>query len=459
MDIESTPIPSKIKNIVNKVIAQSDISVFLKRKVKIDRKTGTIRVGKKKISYKEKNLHLVSLGKASGRMASFFLDKIYEDFETILIITPKYAPIRLKDPKGKALIVNSGHPVPDEDSLRAGRLLSDTAERMGEKDLVVYLISGGGSALVEKPLGKISIEDLIETNRLLLNSGATIREVNTVRKHISDIKGGRLAEKTYPAFSLTLLASDVPGDRPEDIASGPTVPDPTTYNDALKILELYGIRDKVPRSVISVLEEGALGKLPETPKPGNPIFDKTLSYMVATPHELLLELKKHLRRMGYRPYELTSRIVGESREIAKALASIAIDAIEGKSDIKPPAAVIMGGETSVTVKGKGMGGRAQELVVWFAREIYEEKPRAILIAMDTDGIDGITPVAGGYADENTWALILEKHGRKAIRLLKDNDTYTLLNSINHTIKTGFTGTNLNNVIIMLLEAGDKPLKY
>lgn len=349
-------------------------------------------------------------------------------------------------------VIYGEHPIPGPGSLKAGGALLEwarTASRSG--GTLLALVSGGGSAIAEVPLEGLGLGDLAEATRLLLASGATIDEVNAVRKHLSRIKGGRLAEAARPARILGLYASDVPGDRLDSIASGPTAPDPTTYADALRVIEFYDLRDKMPEAVVSILEAGARGELPETPKPGSPIFDGVENSLVAANIDVLNAIEGYLASRGYRVLKLTSRLEGESREVARVLASIALEVMDRGVPAEPPIAVLAGGETTVTVRGGGRGGRNQELALaWAWRMNYWGSTcEAGLLAMDTDGIDGVTDAAGALVTPADAARAREL-GMDPLDYLARNDSYALLSRLGALIKTGPTGSNLNSIVALIV---------
>ncbi len=348
-------------------------------------------------------------------------------------------------------VLGASHPVPDESSLRAAEALLEWARSAGAGDLVIVLVSGGGSALAEKPLDPLTLDDVKSTVRLLLRSGASIHEMNTVRKHISAIKGGRLAAAAHPARLVGLYASDVPGDRLDVIASGPTVPDPTTFEDALQVLRKYGLLGEVPRPVVELLERGARGMVEETPKPGDPRLARASNELVAANMDVLRGLTEDLRGMGFDTVILTSRLEGESREVGRALASITLEALERGVPVEPPAAIIAGGETTVKVKGGGVGGRNLELAASWALAVAYWNPEApaAMLAMDTDGIDGSSPAAGAIV-EPSMVEEARSMGLSFQDALDSNDTYTLLKKLGATIETGPTGTNLNSVAVILV---------
>ncbi len=404
---------------------------------------------------------VAAFGKAAPAMARAAVDTLGERVAGGVVVYPRWMDARV--PEGLEE-VRAGHPVPDEGSLRAGDAVVEWARSASSSGAgFLVLVSGGGSALVEKPREGIELEDLREATRLLLASGANIHEVNTVRKHLSLVKGGWLAKHAYPARVLGLYASDVPGDRLDSIASGPTVPDPTTFSDALEVIRFYGLEEAMPENVMDLLRRGARGLLEETPKPGDPVFTRVENQLVAANIDVLRGLAGRLEEAGYRVLILTSRLEGESRDAGRVLASIALEALERGVPEEPPLALLAGGETTVTLTGGGgRGGRNQELVLSFAVTLDywlpEEAPIGIL-AMDTDGIDGNSDAAGAYAlaGDARRARIEGLDPREA---LSRHDSYTVLSRLGRLIVTGPLESNLNSVVVVLIgeprEVEDKP---
>ncbi|MEB3851499.1 MAG: glycerate kinase, partial [Desulfurococcales archaeon] len=391
---------------------------------------------------------LVALGKGAPAMARGALEAIPR-VEGGLVAT-----VRGVDTGGLdgLEVVYGEHPVPGPGSLRAGEALLEWARLAGRsRGTLVALVSGGGSAIAEVPVEGVELGDIAEATRLLLASGASIDEVNTVRKHLSRIKGGRLAEAAAPARVLGLYASDVPGDRLDMIASGPTVPDPTTYADALRVLRRYGLYDRMPVRVVEALERGARGELPETPKPGSPVFGNVENRLVASNMDVLEAMRGWLEGRGYRVLVLTSRLEGESREVARVLAAIALESAGRGVPLEPPAAILAGGETTVTVRGPGRGGRNQELALaWAERMSYWGATcEAGLVALDTDGIDGVTDAAGA-AVLPLDAARARGEGLDPLEALDRNDSYTLLDRLGALVRTGPTGSNLNSVVAVIV---------
>ncbi|MCE4621936.1 MAG: glycerate kinase [Desulfurococcales archaeon] len=393
---------------------------------------------------------VIAFGKASVPMAKAAVEVLGDRVEGGVVVIPRWRePVKL----GNLEVIQANHPVPDEGSLEAGEAVIEWSRAASGKGLLV-LVSGGGSALVEKPQEGLTLEDLTRTTKLLLNSGANIHEINTVRKHLSMVKGGWLAKHAEPGPVYAYYASDVPGDRFESIASGPTAPDPTTYSDALLVLKRYELLGKVPMSVIKVLEEGASGRRPETPKPDDPVFRNVSNKLVAANIDVLIGLQNVLEEDGFNTLILTSRLDGDSREVGKALASITLEILERGVPIRPPAALLLGGETSVKVKNpEGRGGRNQELALSWLLHVDKwltDYGRVGLLAMDTDGIDGNSPAAGAIVVSGMSKLARDK-GFDPYLYLEENNSYELLRAIGSTIETGGLDSNLNSVVIILIK--------
>ncbi|MEM1601422.1 MAG: DUF4147 domain-containing protein, partial [Sulfolobales archaeon] len=300
---------------------------------------------------------VLGFGKASASMALAVEEVLGDLIIDGIVIVPK----GLKPPKlGRIKVMYGSHPIPDEDTINSTKELLRLCSQ-SEGEMFIVLISGGGSALFELPVEPITLNDLRVLTTQLLKCGADIKEINTVRKHVSMVKGGRLAELLYPSNVVSLILSDVVGDPIEFIASGPTAPDPTTYDDAVKLLKRYEIFDSIPASVREVLMKGLRGELRETPKPGDKIFDKVLNYIVASNYISLKAMEEEARRLGYNTLILTSMVEGEAREVGKLLAGVMKNVKKYDEPVRKPAAILAGGETTVTVRGKGIGGRNQEL--------------------------------------------------------------------------------------------------
>ena len=333
-------------------------------------------------------------------------------------------------------IVEAAHPVPDEIGQITAQRILNLAETATDRDLVICLISGGGSALLALPAKGLTLQDKQALNRSLLHSGATIGEMNCVRKHLSSIKGGRLARAVQPARLWTLAISDVPGDDLSVIASGPTVPDPTTFAEALEILRRYQIQ---PTPAIQALLEAAEE---ETPKPGEDIFSRNQVRLVATPQLMLEAAAKEAEKFGITPIILSDRIEGEAREVAKVHAAIAKQIKHRDQPINAPALILSGGETTVTVRSNGKGGRNAEFILSLLEALQGEEGISA-IAVDTDGIDGTEDNAGAWIDQNSL-LKAKQLNLKPNDFLANNDAYSFFQQLDQLVLTGPTMTNVND---------------
>ncbi len=343
-------------------------------------------------------------------------------------------------PTTRVRVVEAGHPVPDEAGEAGARELLERVRSLDENDLLLALISGGGSSLLSLPAEGVSMGDLRNVTTALLRCGAAIQEINAVRKHLSAIQGGRLAA-ACKAPILALIVSDVTGDDPTHIASGPCAPDPTTYHDALDVLTKYGVAP--PPTVGRRLESGARGEIAETPKPGDAAFARAENRVVATPHRSLEAAAEVFRAAGIPPAILGDTITGEAAEVAKVMAALAREVRLHGSPFKPPVALISGGECTVTVRGaQGRGGRCSEFLLALAVEL-EGVDSVHALAADTDGIDGSEDNAGALLQPNSMARARSK-GLDARRLLAANDSYGFFATLGDLLVTGPTYTNVND---------------
>jgi glycerate 2-kinase len=381
---------------------------------------------------------VVGAGKASGAMAKAVED--HWDGPLSGLVVTRYGH-RL--PTSRIEVVEASHPVPDAAGREAARRILAMVQGLTPDDLVLCLISGGGSALLALPAEGVSLEDKQAVNKALLKSGATIGEMNAVRKHLSAIKGGRLAVAASPAKVVALMISDVPGDDPSVIASGPTVPDPTSSEDALAIIEKYGI--PVPPPVMDRLR----AKGGETPKPGDPRLARVENIMIATPQISLEAAAVVARDAGVTPVILGNAIEGESRDVALVHAGIARQCAGYGQPAPPPCVLISGGETTITLKGKGKGGRNTEFLLALGIAL-DGDPRIYAVAGDTDGIDGSEDNAGALLYPDTLARA-EAAGLKAKAMLADNDPWAFFNGIGDLLVTGPTLTNVNDFRAVLIE--------
>ncbi len=391
-----------------------------------------------------RDIYVVGAGKASAVMAAAVERALGRRIRGGLI-NVKYghtAPLR------RIELNECGHPVPDSNGEAGARRIMEIARKAGEQDLVICLISGGASALMPAPAPPVTLEEKQQVTRLLLACGATIHEINAVRKHISDIKGGQLARLAFPARVLALLLSDVIGDQFDVIGSGPTAPDASTFAGALAVLDRYGLRERVPASVRERLERGAAGQIAETPKPGDPAFERTQNVLVGSNRCAVDAAAAAARRLGFKPLVLSTVIEGETREVARVHAAIAREILASGRPARPPVCLISGGETTVTLRGKGLGGRNQEFVLAAAIDLAGV-PRVVVLSGGTDGTDGPTDAAGAIADGATLARA-ERIGLDARRMLDDNDSYHFFEPLGDLIKTGPTNTNVMDLRLVLI---------
>lgn len=341
-----------------------------------------------------------------------------------------------------------GHPVPDEAGVRGSRRIAEIAAMAGERDLLICLISGGASALLPAPAEPVTLAAKQETTRLLLACGADIHEINAVRKHLSALKGGQLARLAWPAAVLTLILSDVIGDNPDVIGSGPTAADVSTFGDSLGILDKYNIRSRVPSSVRERIEKGVSGAIEETPKPGDPGLERARNVIVGSNRLAVDAARAKAKELGYRTLVLSTTIQGETRDVAGVHASIAREIHGSGQPLRPPACVISGGETTVTLLGHGKGGRSQEFALAAALGIAG-MAKTLLLCAGTDGTDGPTDAAGALADGATVGRAREL-GLDPAAYLAENNSYEFFDALGDLIRTGPTNTNVMDVRLILV---------
>ena len=393
-----------------------------------------------------KSVIVVGAGKATANMAKA-IENIFLNVNLPLsgIISVKYG---YSTPLERIRIIEAGHPFPDNEGKKAAEMIVKLLKNAGKDDLVISLISGGGSALLPSPSKGISMRDKIKTTELLLQCGADIEEINVIRKHISQIKGGRLAQYAFPAKVINFLLSDVLGDRMDIIASGPFVPDTSTFEQAQEILKKYNIDNKIPESVMKYIEEGSTGRKEETPKKDNPVFQQVITRIIGSNKNILYTAKASSERLGFSTLLLSSVIKGEARELGTFLASIAIEIKKNKHPIPPPACIIAGGETTVKVKGTGIGGRNQECALSAAKSISEIE-NILVFCAGTDGTDGPTDAAGAYCTGKTVKTGIQT-GLDIDTFLAQNDSYNYFKKTDGLIITGPTKTNLMDIYMVLV---------
>lgn len=389
------------------------------------------------------NIIVIGAGKASAHMAAA-IEHLLGPEITHGIVSVKYGHTLALQ---KIRLVEAGHPVPNVNGLRAARTILQLSEKAGKNDLVICLLSGGGSALLPLPAPPLTLPDKQKTIRALLACGASIDEINTLRKHLSAVKGGQLARAAYPAALVTLILSDVVGDKTDIIASGPTVPDPGTFQDCIDIINRYQIGNRLPERVINHIRAGAAGEIAETPKPGDPVFADSHNRIIGSNIEALSAAAKKAASLGYRPMILSSMIEGNTRDAALFHTAVAKEIRRTGNPIPVPACLLSGGETTVRITGKGRGGRNQEFALAAAIEIRDEKDLVVLSA-GTDGTDGPTDAAGAVADSLTINNAL-KAGLDPSGFLADNDSYSFFKKTGELLITGPTGTNVMDLRILL----------
>jgi len=391
-----------------------------------------------------RNIYVIGAGKAGAAMAAA-VERILGRRIRGGLVNVKYGHLaRLR----RIELNECGHPVPDENGVRGAERIAALAERAGEGDLVICLISGGASALLPAPAPPITLEEKQAATRLLLACGASIHEMNAIRKHISRIKGGQLARLAYPATVLALLLSDVIGDNLDVIGSGPTAPDSSTFADARSILEKYGLTAQVPAPVRDRIDMGLRGEVLETPKATDKVFARTQNLIVGSNRLAVDAAAKAARALGFRTLVLSTLIEGETRDVARVHAAIAREILASGRPAKPPACLISGGETTVTLRGQGLGGRNQEFVLAAAIDL-DGSPGVVVLSGGTDGTDGPTDAAGAIADGRTVPRA-ERLGLNAGRYLAENDSYHFFEPLGALLKTGPTNTNVMDVRLLLV---------
>jgi glycerate 2-kinase len=391
------------------------------------------------------HIFLVGGGKATAPMAKAMEDLLGDRLDMGLI-NVKYG---FTDTVSKTGIVEADHPLPDQHGVEGTKKIIDLLNRAAEKDLVFSLISGGGSALLPQPAGSIRLEEKQALTRALLKCGASIDEINTIRKHISASKGGQMARAGYPACIINLMLSDVVGDKMDVIASGPFVPDSSTFQDAWHIIQKYKMED-LPSSVRDHLKQGLKKQIPETPKGGDKVFDRVHNLIIGSNILALEAVAQEAEAMGYHTLILSSMIEGETQDVALVHTAIAREILKSNRPVQPPACIISGGETTVTIKGKGKGGRNQEFCLAAALEIADLPPRVVILSGGTDGNDGPTDAAGAIIDPMTVEKG-EKMGLSPMAYLADNDSYHYFHKTDDLLMTGPTNTNVMDVRIMLIK--------
>lgn len=429
--------------VLSAAVAAVDPGAAVRRAVR--RRGPVLHVGARGYDLRRiRRIVVIGGGKAGAPMAAA-LEVLLGDRLTTGLLSVKAGhtvPLR------RVELVEAGHPLPDAAGLGAAERILALARGAGRDDLVICLISGGGSALLPAPVDGVALEQKVHLTDLLLRSGATIQEINAVRKHLSRLKGGQLAAAAAPAHVAVLVLSDVIGNPLDAIASGPAAPDPTTFGDALAIVRRYGLEGRMPAATLDYLERGARGEVPETPKPGDPRLRRVHTVMIAGNEHAARAAVGAAAALGYHTLLLTASLEGESREAARVLASVARGVQDAGLPVLPPACVVAGGETTVTVRGPGKGGRCQEFALAAALAL-RGRPHTLIAAFGTDGTDGPTDAAGAVADGMTVDRVLAA-GLNPARALDANDTYPVFSALGDLIITGPTNTNVNDLYVIFV---------
>jgi hydroxypyruvate reductase len=436
------------KAVFLKALSAVDPSKILKDRIRIE--NGRLLIKTEGNSEKVFDLNgvdkifLVGTGKAASSMAQA-IEEIFEDRITRGVITTKYGHLL---PLKKTEIIEAGHPLPDRKGHEGAKKIQRLLKESGPKDLVIFLLSGGGSALLPFPAGQIELKEKQEVTQLLLDCGADIKEINTIRKHISRMKGGWLAKWAYPSAVIGFILSDVVGDPLDVIGSGPTVPDPSTFEEAWEILKKYDLLNEIAPSIRRHLQLGKEGKVDETPKPQEVVFERVYNSLLGSNILALLAAKEEATAFGFNTLILSSSIEGETREAARFHTAIAKEVISSGHPIPMPACILSGGETTVTIKGKGLGGRNQEFVLAGALEINGVE-QVVLLSGGTDGTDGPTDATGALADHTTVQRA-KSMGLDPNFYLDNNDAYPFFQKLGDLLITGPTHTNVMDVRIILV---------
>ncbi len=447
MTAEQTPkkLRTDAMEILGACLEASDPEEAVKRSLRVDKGRILFGEGLSLDLADFDRIFVVGAGKGSAAMGKA-VEEILGDRVNGGIICVKYdhgLPLK------RIRIREAGHPVPDAHGEQAAREIVDLLKSMDRKDLVISCISGGGSALLPAPAAPITLDEKQSLTRDLLAVGANIREINAIRKHISLTKGGNLMAAAYPALVINLMLSDVVGDDPGTIASGPFVADESTFTAALKVLDQYGLIQSCPETIVRRLTEGADQRIPETPKRSDPIFERVRSVIVGSNIVSLNAGRKKARELGYRTLILSSSIEGDTTEAALFHGAVAAEIRAEGNPIPPPACVLSGGETTVIVKGKGKGGRNQEFALSLVKRA-SRIPRCSFLSAGTDGTDGPTDAAGAIVDSRTLERATAK-GLDPEEFLRNNDAYHFFQKLDDLIITGPTLTNVMDVRLMLLD--------
>ncbi len=417
--------------------------------IQLDRRF--LNIGDQSISIKQINqLVLIGFGKAAVPMAKGVIDKLGNKLHSANVIVKDTKFLDDNGYKNKLSVYSGGHPVPTDDSLIATQTLLKNIPQLTDDDLVLVVISGGGSALFTEPVHGVTFEDLRNLTHLLLKCGADINEINTLRKHLDQVKGGRLAMNLQPAYVCSLILSDVIGDRLDMIASGPTIADPTTFEEALNILERYGLIQVAPEAIVTYLRKGRDGIIPETLKPGQLPKDKVTHHLVGTNFIAAEAARRHAETLGYNTAIISTALTGCTDHIAKFLDGILQTEIMYERPVEKPACLIFGGEPTVNVLGDGLGGRNMDLALRMV-DSMQDKPKTLFVSFATDGDDGPTDAAGAAVDAHVYHIGQEYYGLSTETFINNSDSYHYFDKVGGLIKSGSTGTNVNDLVLLMVD--------
>jgi hydroxypyruvate reductase len=454
-----TDIKNKLEQIFRAGLERVNPYEMIKKQLRVDGNimTAQTELGETSINISDfEKIYVTGAGKASAKMAKAIEELLYDNITEGAVCVKYDHTEELK----KIKILEAGHPMPDENGEKAGKKIVDLVKKADEKTLIINLISGGGSALLPVPLTwtygdeqiVLTLKDKRETTKALLECGATIYEINCIRKHLSGVKGGRLLQHASPARTLNFILSDVVGDSLDTIASGMTTYDKTTYQDALDIINKYNLSGKLSENVIKTITAGVNGDIEETVKKGDEVLRYSENIMIGTNYSSLYCSDKKAKELGYNTLALTSQVTGEASELAKFIMAIGRDIADKNIPVAAPACIIVGGETTVTLKGKGKGGRNQEMALAFLEELgkrdYDE--RLHFLSASTDGTDGPTDATGAFADMDILRISRE-NDLNIRKYLSDNDSYHFFEKIDYLLKTGPTNTNVCDLHIIIIE--------
>lgn len=441
---------AKILPVLEAALAAVDPYVAVKKR--LQRQGNRLRIEDRSYDLGDYDaVYVVGAGKAGAPMAQAVAETLDDCIAGgLVVVKTGHGPDRELGQRERVPVVEASHPMPDTAGVEAGQRILEIADQAAENDLVITLLSGGGSALLVAPAEGLTLDDLQQMTDALLASGATINEVNCLRKHCSAVKGGQLARAAHPATQITLALSDVIGSPLDVIASGPTVPDVSTWQDAWQIVRRYGLEDKLPEPVVQRLRAGLDGELPDTPKPGDALFANTQTVVVADNRLAALAAQSKAQELGFSTLLLTTYLEGEAGEVGKVAAALGKEIHALGMPLAAPACVILGGETTVTLgKNPGMGGRNQELALSAALALQHEWPGITVVSLATDGTDGPTDSAGGLADSQT---IARGHAQNldAEEYLRSHNAYPYLRATYDLLLTGPTQTNVNDLVFVFV---------